>query len=217
VPQVGIINPSEFAPGNSIEAVIWVAVGGRGTLAGAVIGAVLVNYAKTTFTSGTLVPYWAFGVATLIAFAAVLVVRRRVWVGALAGLAAAVLGLLLAGPLLAAARALDQPSLAELAANMPLLVAGLFAVVALAMSWHPFPLGAIFGALLLAFFLTPFAGVGLAPYWLFALGGLFVAVTLLMPRGIVGTVRQWIGDPVFRPPPGVADAPAPMPAPRPAE
>ena len=39
VPQVGIINPSEFAPGNSIEAVIWVAVGGRGTLIGAVIGA----------------------------------------------------------------------------------------------------------------------------------------------------------------------------------
>ena len=35
VPQVGIINPSEFAPGNSIEAVIWVAVGGRGTLSGA--------------------------------------------------------------------------------------------------------------------------------------------------------------------------------------
>ena len=40
VPQVGIINPSEFAPGNSIEAVIWVAVGGRGTLTGAVLGAV---------------------------------------------------------------------------------------------------------------------------------------------------------------------------------
>ena len=39
VPQVGIINPSEFAPGNSIEAVIWVAVGGRGTLTGAAIGA----------------------------------------------------------------------------------------------------------------------------------------------------------------------------------
>src|SRR5262245_57194081 len=46
VPQVGIINPSEFSPGNSIEAVIWVAVGGRGTLTGAVLGAVLVNYAK---------------------------------------------------------------------------------------------------------------------------------------------------------------------------
>jgi urea transport system permease protein len=60
VPQVGIINPGEFAPANSIEAVIWVAVGGRGTLTGAVIGAVLVNYAKTTFTTGALAPYWLF-------------------------------------------------------------------------------------------------------------------------------------------------------------
>jgi urea transport system permease protein len=51
VPQVGIINPSEFAPINSIEVVIWVAVGGRGTLYGAVAGAVLVNYAKTYFTA----------------------------------------------------------------------------------------------------------------------------------------------------------------------
>jgi urea transport system permease protein len=60
VPQVGIINPSEFSPANSIEAVIWVAVGGRGTLIGAVIGAILVNYGKTTFTSGALAPYWLF-------------------------------------------------------------------------------------------------------------------------------------------------------------
>ena len=60
VPQVGIINPSEFAPGNSIEAVIWVAVGGRGTLTGAVLGALVVNYAKTYFTSGVLAPYWLF-------------------------------------------------------------------------------------------------------------------------------------------------------------
>lgn len=60
VPQVGIINPSEFSPANSIEAVIWVAVGGRGTLIGAVIGAILVNYGKTTFTSGVLAPYWLF-------------------------------------------------------------------------------------------------------------------------------------------------------------
>jgi urea transport system permease protein len=60
VPQVGIINPGEFAPGNSIEATIWVAVGGRGTLVGAVIGAVLVNYAKTVFTTGALAPYWLF-------------------------------------------------------------------------------------------------------------------------------------------------------------
>ncbi len=60
MPQVGIINPGEFAPGNSIEAVIWVAVGGRGTLAGAALGAVVVNYAKTYFTSGVLAPYWLF-------------------------------------------------------------------------------------------------------------------------------------------------------------
>jgi urea transport system permease protein len=60
VPQVGIINPSEFSPANSIEAAIWVAVGGRGTLIGAVVGAVLVNYAKTFFTTGALAPYWLF-------------------------------------------------------------------------------------------------------------------------------------------------------------
>jgi urea transport system permease protein len=60
VPQVGIINPSEFAPGNSIEAVIWVAVGGRGTLTGAVLGAFVVNYTKTYFTSGVLASYWLF-------------------------------------------------------------------------------------------------------------------------------------------------------------
>jgi urea transport system permease protein len=50
VPQVGIINPSEMSPANSIEVAIWVAVGGRGTLAGAVVGAVLVNGAKSFFT-----------------------------------------------------------------------------------------------------------------------------------------------------------------------
>jgi urea transport system permease protein len=60
VPQVGIINPSEFTPANSIETVIWVAVGGRGTLVGAAIGAVAVNFAKTSFTSGVLAPYWLF-------------------------------------------------------------------------------------------------------------------------------------------------------------
>ena len=60
VPQVGIINPSEFQPANSIEAVIWVAVGGRGTLTGAALGAVTINFLKTTFTSGFLAPYWLF-------------------------------------------------------------------------------------------------------------------------------------------------------------
>jgi len=64
VPQVGIINPGEFAPANSIEAVIWVAVGGRGTLVGPVIGAVLVNFGKTYFT-GALPEYWLFALGAL--------------------------------------------------------------------------------------------------------------------------------------------------------
>ena len=64
VPQVGIINPSEFAPINSIEAVIWVAVGGRGTLYGAIAGAVLVNYAKTYFT-GAFPEVWLYALGAL--------------------------------------------------------------------------------------------------------------------------------------------------------
>jgi urea transport system permease protein len=50
VPQVGIINPSEMQPSNSIEMAIWVAVGGRGTLVGAVIGSTIINAAKSIFT-----------------------------------------------------------------------------------------------------------------------------------------------------------------------
>jgi urea transport system permease protein len=65
VPQVGIINPSEFHPANSIEAVVWVAIGGRGTLVGAALGAVVVNYLKTVFTSGPLAAYWLFALGTL--------------------------------------------------------------------------------------------------------------------------------------------------------
>jgi urea transport system permease protein len=75
VPQVGIINPSEFAPGNSIEAVIWVAVGGRGTLIGAVIGAIAVNWGKTTFTSGVLAPYWLFVLGSLFVLVTLLLPR----------------------------------------------------------------------------------------------------------------------------------------------
>jgi urea transport system permease protein len=81
VPQVGIINPSEFEPGNSIEAVIWVAVGGRGTLIGAALGAVLVNYGKTYFTSGILAPYWLFALGGL--FIAVTLLLPRGIVGTL--------------------------------------------------------------------------------------------------------------------------------------
>ncbi len=116
VPQVGIINPSEFAPGNSIEAVIWVAVGGRGTLSGAIVGAILVNYGKTFFTGGTALSLgWLFDLA-------------------------------------------------------PRFIADTPAFAALKDSFSVIPL---------------------SPYWLFVLGGLFVAVTLLLPLGIVGTLRRW--------------------------
>jgi urea transport system permease protein len=64
VPQVGIINPGEFAPSNSIEVVIWVAVGGRGTLVGAILGALLVNGAKTYFTAA-LPDIWLYALGGL--------------------------------------------------------------------------------------------------------------------------------------------------------
>jgi urea transport system permease protein len=75
VPQVGIINPSEFAPANSIEVVIWVAVGGRGTLIGAALGALIVNYAKTTFTTGLLAPYWLFALGGLFVLVTIFLPR----------------------------------------------------------------------------------------------------------------------------------------------
>ncbi len=83
VPQVGIINPSEFSPANSIEAVIWVAVGGRGTLIGAILGAVLVNLGKTYFT-GALPELWLYALGGLFVVVTLLlpngvlgVLRRR--------------------------------------------------------------------------------------------------------------------------------------------
>jgi urea transport system permease protein len=67
VPQVGIINPSEFAPANSIEVVIWVAVGGRGTLLGPILGAFLVNFSKSWLT-GALPEMWLFALGGLFVF-----------------------------------------------------------------------------------------------------------------------------------------------------
>ncbi|WP_354624122.1 urea ABC transporter permease subunit UrtC [Psychromonas sp. MME2] len=64
VPQVGIINPGEFSPLNSIEMVIWVAIGGRGTLYGALIGAIVVSYAKTRFTA-IMPEAWLFALGGL--------------------------------------------------------------------------------------------------------------------------------------------------------
>jgi urea transport system permease protein len=74
VPQVGIINPSEFAPLNSIEVVIWVAVGGRGMLYGAVTGALLVNYAKTYLT-GALPEMWLYALGAIFVLVTVFLPR----------------------------------------------------------------------------------------------------------------------------------------------
>ncbi len=67
VPQIGIINPGEFSPINSIEVVVWVAVGGRGTLYGAIAGALLVNFAKTRFT-GLFPEAWLFALGGVFVF-----------------------------------------------------------------------------------------------------------------------------------------------------
>ena len=64
VPQVGIINPSEMSPANSIEIAIWTAVGGRGTLLGPVLGAAAVNLGKSWFTKA-FPEYWLFALGLL--------------------------------------------------------------------------------------------------------------------------------------------------------
>ena len=97
VPQVGIINPSEMHPANSIEMAIWVAVGGRGTLVGAMLGAGIVNWAKSWFTVA-FPEAWLFVLGTL--FIAVTLFMptgvvglfatggRPAWIGRLASLRA---------------------------------------------------------------------------------------------------------------------------------
>ena len=83
MPQVGIINPSEMSPANSIEIAIWVAVGGRGTLAGAILGAGVVNGAKSFFTQA-FPEYWLYALGLI--FILVTLFLPRGIVGALQGL-----------------------------------------------------------------------------------------------------------------------------------
>jgi urea transport system permease protein len=83
VPQVGIINPSEFSPANSIEIAIWVSVGGRGTLVGAIIGAILVNLGKSWLT-GAAPETWLFVLGAL--FVLVTLVFPQGLVGLIRGL-----------------------------------------------------------------------------------------------------------------------------------
>ena len=77
VPQVGIINPGEFSPINSIEMVIWVAVGGRGTLYGAIVGALVVSYAKTRFTA-IMPEAWLFALGGLFVLVTLLLPKGLV-------------------------------------------------------------------------------------------------------------------------------------------
>ena len=74
VPQAGIINPSEMAPLESIEVVVWVALGGRGTLYGPIIGALIVNYAKSWFTV-TFPEFWVFALGALFVFSTLFLPR----------------------------------------------------------------------------------------------------------------------------------------------
>ena len=67
VPQAGIINPNQMAPLWSIEIVVWVALGGRGTLYGPIVGALIVNYAKSWFTAA-FPEYWLFALGALFVF-----------------------------------------------------------------------------------------------------------------------------------------------------
>jgi len=74
VPQIGIINPSEFSPGNSIEIAIWVAVGGRGTLVGPILGALAVNAAKT-YLSAAFPETWLYCLGGLFILVTLLLPR----------------------------------------------------------------------------------------------------------------------------------------------
>ena len=142
-PQVGIINPGEFSPANSIEIVIWVAVGGRGLLAGAVVGALLVNAMKSYFT-GLNVEY-------------VILHDSPIW------------------------SLFGHPSLWEIVATP---------------SWWDYA--------------EPYwVFVWKAEYWMFILGALFIAVTVFLPRGVLGAFGIGGARPIrLRPPAKPAEKPA---------
>ena len=84
VPQVGIINPGEFSPIKSIEIVIWVALGGRGTLYGAIVGAIVVNYGKTFFT-GVIPEMWLFALGGMFLISTIYA-NRGVLIGVILGI-----------------------------------------------------------------------------------------------------------------------------------
>ena len=179
VPQVGIINPGEFAPAKSIEVVVWVAVGGRGTLVGPILGGSLVNALKTYFTGGGDELLWRIALLPLLGLAIFAWLRRGDgWartplIGAAIGAAIAALGFVLPD---------------GLASWWGYAISGIAVVAWIIAGNNPQVAGAALGALIMALLREPNTVLPLAPYWPFFLGGLFVAATLLLPRGIVGTV-----------------------------
>ncbi len=185
VPQAGIINPSELAPIKSIEVVVWVAVGGRGTLVGPIIGGLLINAIKSYFTGGAMMPAWILAMVPAIGLALMAFIRRNdgllqsPLLGAAVGAAAAALLFVLPDSL--------EGWWGWAVAGVAALV-WLFTAVRSAGSGNMVAGGAILGALTLVALRDPGSSLALAQYWLFALGGIFVGVTLFLPRGIVGTI-----------------------------
>ena len=179
VPQVGIINPGEFAPAKSIEVVVWVAVGGRGTLVGPMIGGSLVNALKTYFTGGGEEVLWRIALLPLLGLAIFAWLRRSDgWrntplVGAVVGAVIASLAFILPDGMVS---------------WWGFAVAGVAVFAWIVAGNRPQAAGVASGALVAALLREPNAILPLAPYWPFFLGALFVAATLLLPRGIVGTV-----------------------------
>jgi len=184
VPQAGIINPSEFSPVKSIEIVVWVAVGGRGTLVGPITGGILVNALKSYFTGGTEMAAWLLALIPGLGLLAYAYVQRShglfgsPLVGAAAGAAAAAVMFVSPG----------LESWWGFAVAGAATLVWLFTAVRSSGGGNVHAGGAVLGALVVLTMQDPNATLALAEYWLFVLGGLFVAVTVLLPRGIVGTI-----------------------------
>lgn len=196
VPQAGIINPSEFSPIKSIEVVVWVAVGGRGTLVGPITGGILVNAIKSYFTGGAAMSSW------LLALIPMFGLLGYAWIKRTNGL--------LGSPLIGAAIGAAATSVIFLLPSSTISAAGVsvtanfdwvgFAIAGIAtLVWlftavrssgggNIYAGGAALGALIILALRDPGTSIALAEYWLFVLGGLFVAVTVLLPRGIIGTI-----------------------------
>ena len=194
VPQVGIINPGELSPLKSIEAVVWVAVGGRGTLVGPMLGGVLVNAFKTYFTGGASQPYWVIAILPALGLLFLLIIYRaslgwvKVVAGAAAGAAIAALGLVWSDTW-----AFPSPDVRFVggllsAESWGWTVAAVAIIAWLVLNKNKYVAGAIFGAFLCRLLVEPAEMLALAPNWPYFLGALFIGVTLLLPRGIVGTI-----------------------------